>query len=414
MIGGIILAVSFLYLDAYTELKPSGLLQYVFTQSADSARTILSVIGGAMIGIAGTVFSITLVVLTLASSQFGPRLLRNFMYNRLNQIVLGMYVSTYIYCLIVLNAVKGNDNFSFVPSISILMAIILAIVCIIFLIFFIHQVSMSIQPSYVINSIRSELDKNIKETFSDQNSKVQVNIDEIIPEIEQNLKVRISVTNIQDGYLQYIDFSPLLSIAKENNLLIKIKIKPGTYLVKGALLAEISSAGPSEEKMISKIQSSFVTAHIKTTFQDAEFAIDQIVEIACKALSPGINDPFTAITCIDNLSAIMCDLAKRQFPEKYYLDDEDKLRIITHPLHFPGLIDAAYNQIRQYGASSPSVLIRLMEVLNTIHQFCRTDEQRQSVKFHLLKVLESGKCTFSIEEDITDLKERYYGLSSLN
>ncbi|MBK8636393.1 MAG: DUF2254 domain-containing protein [Saprospiraceae bacterium] len=355
-----------------------------------------------------------MVVLTLASSQFGPRLLRNFMYNRLNQIVLGMYVSTYIYCLIVLNAVKGNDNFSFVPSISILMAIILAIVCIIFLIFFIHQVSMSIQPSYVINSIRSELDKNIKETFSNQNSKVQVNIDEIIPEIEQNLKVRISVTNIQDGYLQYIDFSPLLSIAKENNLLIKIKIKPGTYLVKGALLAEISSAGPSEEKMISKIQSSFVTAHIKTTFQDAEFAIDQIVEIACKALSPGINDPFTAITCIDNLSAIMCDLAQRQFPEKYFLDDEDKLRIITHPLHFPGLIDAAFNQIRQYGASSPSVLIRLMEVLNTIHQFCRTDEQRQSVKFHLLKVLESGKCTFSIEEDITDLKERYYGLSSLN
>ena len=165
---------------------------------------------------------------------------------------------------------------------------------------------------------------------------------------------------------------------------------------------------------LSKIQSSFVTAHIKTTFQDAEFAIDQIVEIACKALSPGINDPFTAITCIDNLSAIMCDLAQRQFPEKYYLDDEDKLRIITHPLHFPGLIDAAFNQIRQYGASSPSVLIRLMEVLNTIHQFCRTDEQRQSVKFHLLKVLESGKCTFSIEEDITDLKERYYGLSSLN
>lgn len=413
MIAGIILAISLLYLDAVTHFNLAKPLEYVFTESADSARTILSVIGGAMIGIAGTVFSITLVVLTLASSQFGPRLLRNFMYNRLNQIVLGMYVSTYIYCLILLNAVKGNDDFSFVPAISILMAIILAIVCIVFLIFFIHQVSMSIQPSYVINSIRNELDKNIKETFSDQDQRSGLNDETVDVAINERYHQQFELSHQSDGYLQYIDADPLIELLADKNALIRIKIKPGTFLVKGQIMADVYSNDKPDEEVMQKMRSYFVTAHIKTTFQDTEFAIDQIVEIACKALSPGINDPFTAITCIDNLSAILCNLSTMQFPVKYLMDDEGNLRIIKQPLTYKGLLDASFNQIRQFGSGSPSVIIRLMEALNIIYKFCKTDEERLAVKEHLIKVLETGKASFVIEQDITDLKDRYYSLSEI-
>lgn len=167
-IFSILLALGLVSLDQVITLSQDGLGRFFFVNSADSARSILSTISGAMIGVAGTVFSVTLVVLTLASSQFGPRLIRNFMYVRLNQVVLGSYISTYLYCLIVLNAIKESDGYTFMPALSILVAIIAAFVNIILLIVFIHQIAISIQADKVISAISELIFKQVKALYPEK------------------------------------------------------------------------------------------------------------------------------------------------------------------------------------------------------------------------------------------------------
>ncbi len=162
------LASVLIFVDRAVDIRSIGYLNSILTESADSARSVLSTISGAMIGVAGTVFSITLVALTLASSQFGSRLLKNFMHERLNQVVLGTYVSTYVYCLIVLNVVKDNDAQVFIPTLSILVAIMAAIGNIVLLVIFIHSIASSIQADKVISDISISLRQNIERIFSEE------------------------------------------------------------------------------------------------------------------------------------------------------------------------------------------------------------------------------------------------------
>jgi len=162
---GIALALWLVYLDSTSAVNPQGGWKYLFPSSPDAAKGILSIIAGAMIGVAGTVFSITLVALTLASSQFGPRLIKNFMYDRINQVVLGTYVSLYIYCLIVLNSVKDTDQFEFVPIISVFFALVMTIANIVLLIIFMNHVANSIQADNIIGKISTHLSVNLKNLF---------------------------------------------------------------------------------------------------------------------------------------------------------------------------------------------------------------------------------------------------------
>lgn len=212
ILAGIALSVLFLYLDTITGFKPKGIYRMIFSGSSESARKVLSAIANAMIGVAGTVFSITLVVLTLATNQFGPRLLRNFMYQDMNQIVLGSYSGTYLYCLIVLNAVKGQETYTFVPNLSVLFALVLAVLNIILLILFIHHVSVSIQSSNVI--------ENIGKIFNQTPIKIYPSglggdlNEENMRQHDLNSTSAIEILNKKDGYLQVID-NELLDFAKK-------------------------------------------------------------------------------------------------------------------------------------------------------------------------------------------------------
>ena len=161
----IVLSIGLVALDSYINIPRDGWLRFFLVSSSDSGRSILATISSAMIGVAGTVFSVTLVALTLASSQFGPRLIKNFMYVRLNQVVLGSYISTYLYCLLVLNAIKDNDNYNFIPSIAILVAILATVVNIILLIIFIHQIAVSIQADKIISDISDLIAKQLETLF---------------------------------------------------------------------------------------------------------------------------------------------------------------------------------------------------------------------------------------------------------
>jgi uncharacterized membrane protein len=234
IILSVFLSISLVYVDDLVSFKQDGIARFFFVKSPDSARTILSTISGAMMGVAGTVFSITLVALTLASSQFGPRIIKNFMYVRLNQVVLGSYISTYLYCLLVLNSVKDVEDYTFIPSISILMAIIAAISNIILLIIFIHQIAISIQADKVISNISDFMSKQVITLFPEKMGKETENAEKIdTSAVISKYRKQISIKSPKSGYLQYIDSEALMEIITRKDALLELFYRPGGHLVKG-------------------------------------------------------------------------------------------------------------------------------------------------------------------------------------
>jgi uncharacterized membrane protein len=408
-------AIGLIFLDSTIEYSPSGAIGYLFSGGAEAARGILTTVAGAMLAVAGTVFSITLVALTLASSQFGPRLLRNFMHDRINQVVLGAYIATFIYCLLVLRTVKSDSELDFIPNLSILFAIVVAVANIFLLIIFIHHISMSIQADYVISDSYKILNKNIDKLFPAIDEKP--NSQQLANRSQEMLNVRIVADGVKshdDGYIQMIDYEKILELGRKHDLFVSIKNLAGDFVVKEQTLAMVHSRKSADRYLLDQIRHNIIIGGERTPLQDVEFAIHQMVEVAARALSPGINDPFTAITCIDKLTATLSHLTRARFPEKYRCDTDGVPRVEVRPVNFAGLIDASFNQIRQYGERSPSVLIRLMESLDTLMSFARSDEQREAIQRHAAMVLETGEAGITVKNDLNDLKTRYESFLKIN
>jgi len=403
----IILSIGLVSLDNYLHIPQEGRFRFFLVNSSGSARSILSTISGAMIGVAGTVFSVTLVALTLASSQFGSRLIKNFMYVRLNQIVLGSYIATYLYCLLILNAIKESNEYTFIPSISILVAIIAAILNIVLLIIFIHQIATSIQADKVVADISDFISHQVVTLFPEKMGEGKEE-DEIVDTIAalSHYNEKISIKSPKSGYLQYINSAALMEVVTSQDLLFNLYYRPGSYLVEGLEIGVVYLNTQWAKDKSDNLLDHLVIGKTKTPQQDIEYSILQMVEIAARALSPGVNDPFTAITCIDNLTAIMSYLAQAKFPSKYRFDDKGKLRIIADTLDFEGVLDASFNQIRQYSGGSTAVIIRLIEALTIIQGFTIRGKHKKAVSKHAEMVLNIGKQTINEDNDIQDLMKR--------
>jgi uncharacterized membrane protein len=405
--SAVLLSIGLVSLDNAITISKEGWISFFLVNSSDSARSILSTISGAMIGVAGTVFSVTLVALTLASSQFGPRLIKNFMYVTLNQVVLGSYIATYLYCLLVLNSITDSDGYTFIPSISILVAIFIAIANIVLLIVFIHQIAVSIQADKVISGISDFIARQLETLFPERMGDEKAEEKKIdIDAVASSYKKRISIKSPRSGYLQYISPESLITLVSKEDSLLKVHYRPGSYLVKGIEIAELMSNSDWEEEEVDRLLDQFVIGSMKMSQQDLEYSIHQMVEMASRALSPGVNDPYTAIACIDNLTSTMSYLAQAKFPSKYRFDEEGNLRVIVKVLDFEGVLNAAFNQIRQFSAGSTAVIIRLMEALTTIQEFTQNESHKKAVIRHAKMVLSIGEQTVKEKNDLEDLKER--------
>lgn len=405
-------AVGFIILDSRYVYTPNGFVKYFFSGSVDSARSILSTISGAMIGVAGTIFSITLVVLALASSQLGSRLVRNFMYDRLNQIVLGTYVSTFIYCLIILNSIKATGDTPFVPVLSVFAAMVAAIAGIILLIIFIHHVSVSIQSDKVISDISDSMSRSLQKLFPETIGGEEEKEKPDLESLKKKATARTEIKCLKGGYLQSVDEKGLINIAEKYDSIIIIYYRPGAYLVKDMVLGEILCYKECKEDVLILINDDFIIGKVRTSLQDAEFSIHQMVEVASRALSPGVNDPYTAIACIDNLTSVMCYLARAGFPSPYRYGKEGGLRLIADNHTFAGMLNASFNSIRQYSEGNPSVLIRLLESLHTILKLTTKEEYRNEVIRHASMVIKAAERTFKESGDLDDIRKRFNQFSA--
>ena len=407
------LALAIVTIDQQVDLEPNRAFGLLYTGGPEGARAILSTIAGSMITVAGVAFSITIVALTLASSQFGPRLLRNFMRDTGNQMVLGIFIATFIYCLLVLRSVLTVGEHVFVPSLSVTFAMALALVNVGVLIYFIHHVSTSIQADHVIAAVYRELSENLQRLFPEElgTGSAEGDRDGPRPEEVSDAHAHRSTAS-ESGYLQAIDSDGLLDLACKSDSLFHLQYRPGEFIVAGSTLVTVECKEPLDESLAEQIADSFISGPQRTPEQDAEFAIHQLVEVAARALSPGINGPFTAITCIDRLGSALCFLAKRAFPSRYCYDEEGELRMIARPITFTGITNAAFDQIRQYGRSSVAVTIRLLEALTMIAAHTRTQEQRQAILRQAEMIARASKDALPEENDRQDVEERYKALRS--
>jgi uncharacterized membrane protein len=384
---------------------------WIYSGGPDGARTVLSVIAGSMISVAGVVFSITIVVLSLASSQFGPRLIRNFMNVRANQMVLGTFVATFTYGILVLRTANASVEARFVPGLSVTIAIVMSLFGLGVLIYFIHNVSESIQAQNIIARVRLDLDAAVDRIFPERLGQGE---DLSLEPIKRDYDIPTTcdskvcqVTAERSGYLQTVDNDALMRIAVEENLLIHLGYRPGNFITRGSVLVTVWPGEKVDEALSRKINTIFIVGPERTLEQDVEFAISQLVEIAVRALSPGINDPITAITCIDWLGAILCQLASRKMPSSHRYDDKNKLRVICKPFTFEGMVDAAFNMIRQNSQSVATVSIHLLETIATVAAQTRNKPDRAALLRHAALVAHGCIAKLSADDDRKDLEKRY-------
>ncbi len=404
--------LAFLTLQLDRQLDPATLIAtgIIFNGGPGEASTLLSAIIGSMVTVSGTTFSIVIVALVLASSQYGPRLLRNFMRDFGNQMVLGIFIATFIYCLLVLRDVRSDTASPFVPHLSVTVGVALALVSVGVLIFFIHHAARSIQAPYVIRTISQDLNQSIERLYPQKlgQDPPMHKVDRVNEDIPVDFEAQAApVYSPGSGYIQIIDTRALLNLAIKEDFLVRLMFRPGAYVMKGQEVAMVWPPQKLDHKLREKFSRCFVLGNFRTQEQDIEFDLNQLVEMAIRALSPAINDPFTAMMCSDRLGEGLSRLAARDFASDFRYDNSGHLRVITESANFSHLVKASFNQLRQYGKESVSVTVRLLEVVLLVLRHTRNEEQREVLQREA-EMIYRGSCAAITEpNDLAAIRARY-------
>ncbi len=354
-LSALVLALVTVYIDRHGGAQWMTDLGWVQASRPDGARSQLSVISSSMIGVASTVFAITIAAVVYASGTYGPRLLTNFMTDRGNQLSLGVFIATYVYSLMVLRVIRSEEETAvdettletlltpgFVPQLSLLVATIRAVVAVAVLVYFLHHIPASIRINSVLAGIGRRLLRDIEERF---------------PEINGARSPSRSaggepVTATVTGYVQIIDFDRLDEIARAVGATISLKVRTGDFVHPPMMLLEVAGAGTHGE-LGEELRGAFVVGAARTPTQDLEYLIDELVEIALRALSPAINDPFTAITSLHWVGAATASLAGRNLCRGPEQEDYDAMRVRPLDDNFSHFVARGFGGIRPSAAGSP-------------------------------------------------------------
>jgi uncharacterized membrane protein len=323
---------------------------------------MLSAIASSMITVAGVVFSVTIVALSLAASQYSPRVLRSFMADRPTQMVLGVFVGAFAYCLVVLRTVRGGEE-EFVPPFAVLGGIVLAFVAIGFLVFFIHHLAASIQASSILARIAGGTMAALEDLFPDE-------MGEEVDEGAQDTAAAAAgawtpVPAGKSGYIVSLDDQALLAFARRRGRVVRMALAVGDFAVRDQPLAWLEGSQAVDEQATAALNRCYSFGRQRTIEQDAAFGVQQMVDVGLKALSPGINDQSTAVVCIDRPSEVLVRLARRRI-ETPCRRDENALRVIAIGPSFADLVGLAFSDLRESGGGKPVILNRLLWSLERI------------------------------------------------
>ena len=402
--AAVVLSYALLALDRRLVFSSLSGYAWIYAGGASGARSVLSTVASSVITVAGTTFSITIATLSLTSSQFGPRLLRGFLRDTGNQIVLGTFIGTFVYCLLILRTIRGEQQDVFVPNFSVTMGVFLALASVGVLIYFINHVSASIQASEVIKSVSVELNEAIDRLYP---VTIGEGSGELTPsERDSSALPSVPVAAKRSGYVQSVDEDRLMALAKSAGGFLTIVHRPGAFATEGAPLARLHAAPPLPKEFENDLNKAFTMGPNRTMTSDAGFGMDQLVEVASRALSPGINDPFTAMSCLNRIGEALSRLATRPVPSPCRYDDGGVLRIIARPLLFREMVSSAFDPIRQYASSSLAVTLHLLETLEVVTVQAGGEENREALR-RQARLVHDGRSALSEPADREAVSERY-------
>jgi uncharacterized membrane protein len=390
--------------------------EWVKTGSADAGRQVLIAIAAAIITTVGVVFSITILALTLASQQFGPRMMRNFIRDVGNQITLGIFVGTFVYSVLALGSITGLPGGDFVPHLTITVAEGLLLVDVAVLVYFIHHIAKSIQLPEVIAGIARDLRHSIDAEFPQRRSSVGRGEGEptgIPPEVVESLRRGAEVEASESGYLQFVGYAGLIEIAETLDAVISLAYRPGHFVVAGRPLAVVWPAGAAGQ-VAAALDKAHVTGPHRTLTQDPVFAIDQLVEIAIRALSPAVNDTFTALTCIDWITAGLSDISTRVLEQRVYRGPSGKVRLIESDPSYSRMVNRAFDKIRQSAGGMPAVLIRMVDGIALVTQSTSDASQRVILLRQAQMVMRVAEETVTEPNDVSEIRLRFGRLTELS
>jgi uncharacterized membrane protein len=378
----------------------------MFGMDADGARGMLSTIAGSMMTVVGITFSMTLMTLMLASSQYTSRILRNFIRDRVTQVVLGIFAGNFTYCLIVLRTIRSSGaEAEFVPRLAVFFGIVFAIGGIGALIFFIHHIASSIQASSIIASVANETMETVRRLCPENpaDKRTAYNEDQLSPHIPDQIWQPVLVKG--NGYIQSVNDAALLRLACEHNTIVRMERGVGEFVVNNTILLSLALESPPGNEIIAALQAAYSISRHRTLQQDYAFGVRQIVDMALRALSPSVNDTTTAIMCVDYLTAILAHLATRDIPSLYHYQEE-KLRVIAIGQTFTGMVAESFDQIRSSAVDNVAIMLRMLGSLQTIASLTVSSSQRQTLRDQVHWIIEFAERTIESPHDRAKFESR--------
>lgn len=362
------------------ELEASGTLQPFegpfFRADPSAAQAVLGAIAGSMMAVISIVYSVLVVALSLASMQYSPRILGGYIRDRASQVTLGTFIGTFAYCLIVLHSIQSKPPV--VPAWAVNGGILLALASIACLIYFIHNIASGIQASNLIHRIARETERLVVRHFVEVAAE-----DDALPPIPENA-VRIDAH--RGGYLQLLDHDGLLELVERYGVAIHVAVRPGDFVARGQPLAWVAPAGAVTGPVVDECRHAFDVGSARSMQQDVAFGIRQLVDCALRAVSPTVNDPTTAVTCIDHIGDLLV-VAARGHERPRVIVRGDACLVVPH-VRFAELVDLGFDQVRRYGRADLTVSMRMLRALGTIAHACREHRQLDILERHARAIRE--------------------------
>jgi uncharacterized membrane protein len=399
--GGLVTALS-LMLERTANGAPNAVPWFVYVGAPDDARTVVSTLLSSMMTMVSLVFSITIVVLTLAANQFGPRLIRNFMASPQTQLVLGTFIMTIVHCLLALSAIGWRQEDEPLPFFTVSAAIILSLISVGLLVLHIHALARSIMSETVIARVGAELDDTLDTFGRLQDS--QPDPEAALPQDFHEL-ARFSGP-ATTGYIRAIDFDRLVDAARRADVLVGLTFRAGDFVVEDSDAIGIYPGDRAAPELMAAAADAVEVGTDRTPVQDPDFAMRHLVEIAVRALSPGINDPYTAIAAINQLSASLARLMDRNLPDAVLHDREGTIRVLCPRPTYGSLIAVAFDQIRQNGGGKPAVVIHLLQAIERLAPHVRTGDQKHALLEELETIQQTAARAVPDAADRSDIDRR--------
>jgi uncharacterized membrane protein len=416
LLATVVVVLLFVVTYAVDRSAYDGLLtlpSWVLSGTADVARVLLATVAASIITVVGIVFSITIVALTLASTQFGPRMLRNFVRDPGTQLSLGTFVASFCYAMTTLVSVGGGPHGDFVPHLSITVTLIFTLFDVAVLIYFLNHVATMIQLPVVISNIATTLVNEV--TAMERASALETGMARGPSHEELSARLADSGAPIRtprSGYLQVIRHDVLVEIATKADAVVQLPHRPGHFMVAGQVIAWV---WPPEaaDAVAERLALGHVAGAYRTLPQDVSFGFDQLVEIALRALSPAVNDTFTGMTCIDWIADCLCRISIIWHPQGIRRDADGNIRVIAFQPDFERLVERTFDTIRQAAVGMPAIMIRQLDALAKIIEQIPDRKRRTALIRQAEAIQRSNLATVADPSDRADVTERYEAVMAM-